>query len=108
MADGGTLPTDWRAQAFEQLADESLDGVWVCDRDLRCLHWNTAMERLSGLSASRVLGYGILEVLSQVTDGGPDAASIRRVLEGVQDLSSDQRLVPSSHSSSVAPTSKAP
>jgi PAS domain S-box-containing protein len=94
MADGGTLPTDWRSDAFEQLADESLDGVWVCDRDLRCLYWNAAMERLSGLPAPRVLGYGILEVLSRVTEGGDEAAAIRRALEGMQDLSSDRRLVP--------------
>ena len=33
--------------AFEQLADESLDGVWACDRELRCLYWNATMERLS-------------------------------------------------------------
>jgi PAS domain S-box-containing protein len=104
MAEGGTLPTDWRSDAFEQLADESLDGVWVCDRDLRCLYWNSAMERLSGLPAARVLGYGILEVLSRVTEGGDEAAAIRRALEGMQDLSSDRRLLPPVTTPSVTTT----
>ncbi len=92
MADGGTLPTVWNAQAFEQLADESLDGVWVCDRELRCLYWNSAMERLSNLPAARVLGYGILEVLSRVIDGD-EASAIDRALAGTRGVSSDQALV---------------
>jgi PAS domain S-box-containing protein len=94
MADGGTLPASWHSAAFEQLADESLEGVWICDRDLRCLYWNAAMERLSGLPAGRVLGYGVLEVLSRVTEGSDESDAIRRALEGMQDLSSDQRLTP--------------
>src|SRR5687767_10645955 len=104
MADGGTLPTGWRTAAFEQLADQSLNGVWVCDRDLRCLYWNTAIERLSGLPSARVLGYGIVEVLSRVTEGGDEAAAIHRALEGMQDLSSDRRLVLPGPAPSTTPT----
>ncbi len=90
MADGGTFPAGWKAAAFEQLADASLDGAWACDRDLRCLYWNTAMERLSGLPAGRVLGYGILEVLSGVGEGEVGSA-IQQVLDGAPFASSEQR-----------------
>ena len=90
MARGGTLPAAWRASAFEQLVDESLDGVWACDRELRCLYWNAAMERLSGLPAARVLGYGIEEVLARTGDGDVGAA-IRRVLEGAPAISVQQQ-----------------
>ncbi len=91
MANGGTLPAGWRAAAFEQLADESEDGIWACDRELRCLYWNAAMERLSGLPAARVLGYGVLEVLSRV-GVGDEGATIRAVLDGAPGLSSERRI----------------
>jgi PAS domain S-box-containing protein len=90
MREGGTLPAAWRAIAFEQLADASLDGVWACDRDLRCLYWNEAMERLSSLPAARVLGYGILEVLSRIGQQHVEDG-IQRVLAGVGTFSSEQR-----------------
>ena len=90
MADGGTLPPDWRHAAFEQLADESLDGIWACDGELRCLYWNAAMERLSTLPASRVLGYGIVEVLSRV-GGGDEGPTLRAVLAGAPGLTSERR-----------------
>ena len=90
MADGGTLPADWRASAFEQFADASIDGVWACDRELRCLYWNRGMERLSALPASRVLGYGILEVLSRGGAGDAQAA-IQQVFRGEPGASSEQR-----------------
>ncbi len=84
------MPTAWRATAFEQLADESLDGVWACDRELRCLYWNATMERLSALPAARVLGYGINEVLSRLGDRD-ETSSIRAVLEGTAGVSSERR-----------------
>ena len=92
MPDGGTLPKTWRPAAFEQLADNSLDGVWACDRELRCLYWNAAMERLSGLPAARVLGYGVVEVLSRVADAAEEP-SIRRALGGEPVTSLDRRFV---------------
>jgi PAS domain S-box-containing protein len=90
LARGGTLPAAWRASAFEQLVDESLDGVWACDRELRCLYWNAAMEHFTRLPAARVLGYGIEEVLAGAGDGDVGAA-IRRVLEGAAASSLQQR-----------------
>ena len=76
--------------AFEQLADESLDGVWACDRELRCLYWNATMERLSALPPARVLGYGIVEVLSRI--GGEDEMpAIRAALDGTTGVSSPWR-----------------
>jgi PAS domain S-box-containing protein len=92
MADGGTLPSAWRATAFEQLADHSLDGVWACDRELRCLYWNAALERLTGLPAAGVLGHGIIEVLARI---GPadDGAAIRSALAGTDSVVFEQRAV---------------
>lgn len=90
MASGGTLPPGWRSAAFEQLADESLDGIWACDGELRCLYWNAAMERLSALPAPRVLGYGIVEVMSRV-GGGDEGPALRAVLAGAPGLTSERR-----------------
>ena len=84
MAERGTLPADWRAMVFERLADASLYGVWACDRDLRCLYWNGAMERLSQLPASQVLGHGILDILALVGRSDTEPA-IRRALGGAAD-----------------------
>ena len=84
------MPAEWRATAFEQLADEGLDGVWACDRELRCLYWNATMERLSGLPAARVLGYGIGEVLIRL-GGRDETPALRAVLAGTTGVSSEQR-----------------
>ncbi len=81
MADGGTLPAAWQATAFAQLADASVDGIWACDRDLRCLYWNAAMERITGWAAPRVLGYGVVEVMARIGHDDPEPA-IRRALAG--------------------------
>jgi PAS domain S-box-containing protein len=84
------LPGAWRATAFEQLADDGLDGVWVCDRELRCLYWNAAMERFSDLPAARVLGYGMGDVLSRI--GSQDETpALHAVLAGATGTSSEQR-----------------
>jgi PAS domain S-box-containing protein len=73
--------------------DQSLDGVWVCDRELRCLYWNAAMEQFSALPAARVLGYGIEEVLAWAGDVDVGAA-IRRVLEGAPAISVQRQAAP--------------
>ncbi|HSY38310.1 MAG TPA: PAS domain-containing sensor histidine kinase [Polyangia bacterium] len=84
------MPAEWRVTAFEQLADEGLDGVWACDRELRCLYWNATMERFSDHPAARVLGYGIVEVLSRL--GGQDETpALRAVLAGTTGISSEHR-----------------
>jgi PAS domain S-box-containing protein len=92
MAERGGWQPGWRSAAFEQLADHNLDGIWACDGALRCLYWNAAMERLSGLAAARVLGSGIAEVLSRVTEGDEEPP-IRQVLAGEPVSLSDRRLV---------------
>jgi PAS domain S-box-containing protein len=92
VADGGTLPEAWRRLAFEQLADHSHDGVWACDDKLRCLYWNAAMERISGLPAARALGHGAALLLSQVT-GADQEPQIRRSLAG-QPSASRERTLP--------------
>ena len=90
MADGVKLTPGWRAAAFEQLADQSLDGVWACDRELRCLYWNAAMERLTGLPAAGVLGCDMAAVLARIGPGD-DGAALRAVLDGAQTARFEQR-----------------
>lgn len=107
MADGGTLPGGWRAAVFEQLADTSIDGAWACDRDLRCLYWNPAMERFTDLPAIRVVGYGIVEVLARIA-GGDVAPAIRGVLGGVSAASFEQALVATSQRTTLLRTQLAP
>jgi PAS domain S-box-containing protein len=97
MASGGTLPPGWRSIAFEQLADENVDGIWACDRERRCLYWNAAMERISGLAAARVLGYGVVEVLARVVEGD-ETATLDAALAGAQGLSTERRATGGSES----------
>ena len=97
MADGVKLTPGWRATAFEQLADQSLDGVWACDRELRCLYWNAAMERLTGLPAAGVLGCDMAAVLARIGPGD-DGAAIRTVLDGAQAARFEQRTAASPES----------
>jgi PAS domain S-box-containing protein len=76
--------------AFEQLADNNRDGTWACDRDLRCLYWNAAMEAITGVPAGRALGYGVADVLSGVADAAHEA-TIRRVLAGERVAATEER-----------------
>jgi PAS domain S-box-containing protein len=89
VADGATLTPGWRAAAFEQLADQSLDGVWACDSALRCLYWNAAMERLTGMPAAGVLGGDMVAVLARIGHAY-DGAAIRAVLEGARTVTFEQ------------------
>lgn len=45
------------------------DGVFVCDRTLRCLKWNPFMEEMLGQSAARVLGQPLSDCLPKYRDG---------------------------------------
>lgn len=46
----------------ERLIDSSTDGIIAFDRELRFITWNSAMEKISGLPRSQVLGKMALEV----------------------------------------------
>jgi PAS domain S-box-containing protein len=95
MAERGILPEGWRSIAFENLVDASIDGAWACDRNLRCLYWNPAMERFSTLPAIRAVGYSIVDLLARVADGDVGVA-IREVLAGAPTAFSEQRLTTTS------------
>src|SRR4051812_13137904 len=107
MAERGTPPAGWRSAAFETLVDASIDGAWACDRDLRCLYWNPAMERFSALPAIRAVGYGIIDLLAPVADGDAEPA-IREVLAGAPTAFSEQRLVATSPSGALLRTQLMP
>ncbi len=44
------------ADLLDDVLQASIDGICIFDRDRRCTHWNTALERLTGVDASRAIG----------------------------------------------------
>ncbi|HEX8906212.1 MAG TPA: PAS domain-containing protein, partial [Longimicrobiaceae bacterium] len=56
-------------------------GIAACDRELRWVAWNAAMEALTGLSADEVLGEPACEVAAALAGEAPEAL-LRAVLEG--------------------------
>ncbi|HEV2846664.1 MAG TPA: PAS domain-containing protein, partial [Thermoanaerobaculia bacterium] len=65
----------------QALVHSSLDGILAFDRDLRYTLWNPAMERLSGMPASQVLGRVAFEVFPFLVELGEDQA-FREALAG--------------------------
>lgn len=51
---------------FNQIISNTSDGIYVCDTDLRYIHWNPSMERISGYKADRVLGKSVTELFPHV------------------------------------------
>jgi PAS domain S-box-containing protein len=66
---------------LERLIAVSMDGMLAFDRQHRCLVWSSAMERITGLRATDVIGRRVLEVLPFLEELGGDAL-LREALEG--------------------------
>ncbi len=60
---------------LNRLIDASVDGIFAFDRYLRFIVWNSAMQRISGLSSAEVLGRSVIEVFPFLRDDSciPDA-----------------------------------
>jgi PAS domain S-box-containing protein len=74
-------PEAGAAELAARLVDHSLDGMFAVDRHLRLTAWNPAMERLSGLAGSEVLGRAVLEACPFLSEIGEDV-HLRAALEG--------------------------
>ena len=85
------MPAEWRATAFEQLADEGLDGVWACDRELPL----SLLERGHGAALGAAGRAGARATASPrfwLRIGGQDETpALRAVLAGTTGVSSEQR-----------------
>src|SRR4051794_1047272 len=70
---GGPVGTDNGASSvldvfFKKMLDELYDGVYFVDKERRILYWNTAAERLSGYTASEVIGSFCFDNILDHTD----------------------------------------
>ena len=60
-----------KPDAFREMLDDLADGVYLVDRDSEILFWNDASERISGYSASEVVGRHCFEnILRHVDQDG--------------------------------------
>ena len=79
----------------EMLIRSSLDGILAVDENLHYTAWNPAMEALSGLPASEVIGHHAVERFPFLAEIGEDVY-MRRALAGHRSISRDQRyMIPS-------------
>ncbi|HKX28962.1 MAG TPA: response regulator [Blastocatellia bacterium] len=60
--------TAWReaSQFSETIIVNAAEGIAVCDRQIRYVLWNRAMERLTGIRAEQVIGKTVAEVCHEV------------------------------------------
>ncbi len=73
-----------------RLLAQSADGILAFDRECRYTYWNPAMERLSGMNASDVLGQSAFEVFPFLVEIGEDQC-FHRALAG-EEVRSQGRL----------------
>src|SRR3954447_25807243 len=57
---------------LKAIVDSMVDGIFVFDRDFRCLFSNSAMERIAGASGSQVVGKNLFEVFPFLEETGED------------------------------------
>ena len=51
---------------FNQIISNTSDGIYVCDKELKYIHWNPSMEKISGYKACQVLGKSVTELFPHV------------------------------------------
>jgi PAS domain S-box-containing protein len=71
------------------LAASCRDGVAGFDRELHCVVWNPAMERISGLTCSEVLGQHVFQVFP-LLENSDAAASLGKALQGQPTVAANQ------------------
>jgi len=72
---------------LSQLLASGSDGLMAFDRELRCLFWNPAMERISGMRAADVVGQRLVELFPFLVESGEEE-SLRRAVAGEEIVSS--------------------
>jgi PAS domain S-box-containing protein len=79
------------------LIENSIDGILAFDRDLRYTIWNPAMERISGVARSDVIGRVATNVFPYLAETGEDE-NLRRTLSGESPVSRDRPyVIPQTH-----------
>jgi PAS domain S-box-containing protein len=73
----------------EAVINNSIDGIFAFDRELRITSWNKKLEELNGLSKERVLGKNIFD-LFPAYNNTEEGESLKRVLQGETVLLSDK------------------
>ena len=63
-------------------------GVAICDREFRCLAWNSFMEQLTGCPAGKVLGKNVIEASPHMRQTGIDQL-LKRAMAGETVASAD-------------------
>ena len=74
----------------EFLIRSSTEGILVFDREFRVTLWNPGIERITGMSADRMLGRRFLEVLAS-SIGSATETAMRAALDGRETSLDDQR-----------------
>lgn len=95
MSDSSELEAVVRNAVCDELLSGSPDGILVYDREMRYLMWNPAMERLSGVAASAVIGKPCLEVFPFLGEIGEDQR-MAQTLSGERIVSENKPFVTSS------------
>jgi PAS domain S-box-containing protein len=73
----------------QQLLASDGDGLIAFDPESRCLFWNPAMERISGLKAADVIGQRLIDLFPFLVETGEDRC-LRRALAGEEVGSRDR------------------
>ncbi len=81
---------------LERLLELSVDGMLVLDREFRCVFYNPALERITGLCAAEVVGKHVFEALPFLAEAS-EAELLTNVMSGRPQSSLDRPFfVPSS------------
>jgi len=77
-------------QFYNQIISNTSDGIFVCDRNLRYIYWNPAMEVISGYKSEDVLGKTAFELFPHVKRKNLDEL-YQRALNGEKVYSDDYK-----------------
>jgi PAS domain S-box-containing protein len=87
---GSIMQNDTPGNLFNNLVQNSLDGILAFDREYRLTLWNPTMERISGFESPEVLGKSVFELFPFLKETGEDL-SLFQALEGKNIVTRERR-----------------
>lgn len=84
------LKVEETRQFYDQIISNTSDGIFVCDKNLRYIYWNPAMEEISGYKSEDVLGKTANELFTHVKKKNLDDL-YQKALNGEQVYSDDYK-----------------
>ncbi|HEY1405522.1 MAG TPA: PAS domain-containing protein, partial [Spirochaetota bacterium] len=72
---------------FFRFLDQTIDGVFLTDRDGRVIFWNSSMQNIAGIPAAETIGEDLGDVLIRMGEkaqGGEDVVHIRDFLREIR------------------------